>query len=63
MDEKTLDDIKEEEDVPTVKIQKENEKPAPSFDYDDYSPSDNEILEIEKEMQENIEKRTKHGTK
>ncbi len=43
-------------------IIKEKPKPQqPSFDYDDYSPSDQEILDIEKEIQTHIEKRTKHG--
>ncbi len=62
------DEIKEitpdiEDDKPLeVIIKKEKEQPNPSFDYDDYTPSDTEILEIEKEIQEKIEKRTKHGT-
>ncbi len=45
-----------------VKIKKEEPPKEPSFDYDDYSPTDTEILDIEKEIQEKIEKRTKHGT-
>ncbi len=63
MDEKTLDEIKAEVDTPLeVTIKKETPPKEPSFDYDDYSPSDSEILDIEKEIQEKIEKRTKHGT-
>ncbi len=69
MDEKILDDIKEEEEVKDevtpieVTIKKEIPPKEPDFDYDDYSPSDSEILEIEKEIQEKIEKRTnKVGT-
>ncbi len=45
-----------------VKIKKDKDIPPPSFDYDDYSPSEQEIMDIEKEVKENIEKRTKHGT-
>ncbi len=62
------DEIKEiipdvEDDTPLeVTIKKEKETPAPSFDYDDYSPSEQEIMDIEKQVKENIEKRTKHGT-
>ncbi len=52
-----------EDDTPLeVTIKKEKEIPPPNFDYDDYSPSDAEILDIEKEIQVIIEKRTKHGT-
>ncbi len=55
---------KEIVDEPIQVILKEKEAPkTPNFDYDDYTPSANEILETEKEIQENIEKRTKHGTK
>ncbi len=60
------DEIKEiipNEDIPLeVTIKKEKEAPQPDFDYDDYTPSDTEILDTEKEIQEKIEKRTKHGT-
>ncbi len=57
----------DEQDVKTdapleVTIKKEEKPKEPSFDYDDYSPTDSEILDIEKEIQEKIEKRTKHGT-
>ncbi len=45
-----------------VRVKKEETPPQPNFDYDDYTPSDQEILDIEKEIQTNIEKRTKHGT-
>ncbi len=51
------------EDTPLeVTIKKDKVAPQPDFDYDDYTPSDQEILDIEKEIQINIEKRTKHGT-
>ncbi len=54
----------DEQDVKTdepleVTIKKEKSEPSPDFDYDDYTPSDTEILEIEKEIQEKIVKRTK----
>ncbi len=60
MDEKIHDDIKEEEDAAPleVTIKKEKETPPPDFDYDDYSPGDKEILEIEKEIKEKLERRT-----
>ncbi len=45
-----------------VKIKKEEKVPEPSFEYDDYDPTEDQINEIEKEFKENIEKRTKHGT-
>ncbi len=45
-----------------VIIKKETPPKQPDFDYDDYTPTDAEILEIETEIQEKIEKRTKHGT-
>ncbi len=56
----------DEQDVKTdepleVTIKKEPDVPKPSFDYDDYSPSDQEILDIETEIQEKIIKRTKNG--
>ncbi len=58
-----IENLKEEEDIPLeVIIKKDKPLPSPSFDYDDYSPSDQEILDTEKEIQEHIEKRTKHGT-
>ncbi len=62
------DEIKEiipdvEDETPLeVTIKKEKETPPPDFDYDDYTPSNVEIIDIEKEIQEKIEKRTKHGT-
>ncbi len=63
MDEEVLDEIKEQASEPLeVTIKKEKAPEQPSFDYDDYTPSDTEIMEIEKEIQSNIEKRTKHGT-
>ncbi len=54
-------DVEEEQPL-EVRIKKEETTPQPDFDYDDYTPSDQEILDIEKEIQTNIEKRTKHGT-
>ncbi len=54
-------DVKDDETLEVTIKEKEKAK-EPSFDYDDYSPSDQEILDIEKEIQTNIEKRTKHGT-
>ncbi len=62
------DEIKEitpdiEDEVPLeVTIKEKPVARQPDFDYDDYTPTDVEILEIEKEIQEKIEKRTKHGT-
>ncbi len=54
------DEIKEELTEPLeVTIKKEKVPPEPNFDYDDYTPNDTEIQEIEKEMQEKINKRTK----
>ncbi len=59
MDEETVQD---NIDKPLeVTIKKEESPKVPSFDYDDYSPSDSEILDIEKEIQENITKRTKQN--
>ncbi len=43
-----------------VKIKKEEIK-EPSFDYDDYTPSDTEILDIETQIAEKIKKATKNG--
>ncbi len=40
-----------------VIIKKEETKPEPNFDYDDYLPTSDEILETEKEIHENEEKR------
>ncbi len=64
MDEEIKEELIEGEVTPIeVTIKKEKSSPEPNFDYDDYSPSDSEILEIEKEIQEKIEKRTnKVGT-
>ncbi len=62
MDEEILDEIKEQTSAPLeVSIKKEKETPPPSFDYDDYSPTDEEILEIETEISDQIKKRTKNG--
>ncbi len=63
MDEEIKEELTEDIVPLEVTIKKDKEPPEPNFDYDDYSPSDKEILEIEKEIQEKIEKRTnKHGT-
>ncbi len=62
MDEEIKDITPDVEEPLEVRIKPEKATPVPSFDYDDYSPSDAEILDIEKEIQEKIEKRTKHGT-
>ncbi len=54
----------DEKDIPEpleVKIKKEETPKEPSFDYDDYTPSDAEILEIETEISEKIKKATKNG--
>ncbi len=59
MDEEELKEITSE--PIKVKVEKEKEEPSPSFDYDDYSPSDEEILEIETEISEKIKKATKNG--
>ncbi len=59
MAEEIIDGTKEDAEPLEVTIKKDKETPTPSFDYDDYSPSDNEILDIEKEIQETITKRTK----
>ncbi len=40
-----------------VSIKKEKEIPTPDFDYDNYLPSEKEIVETENEMHENIKKR------
>ncbi len=56
------EEINEEVTVPLeVTIKKEKITPDPSFDYDDYSPSDAEILEIETEIAEKIKKANKNG--
>ncbi len=44
-----------------VTIKEKPKQEQPSFDYDDYNPSDEEILEIESEIAESIKKRTKNG--
>jgi len=50
--------VEEEKDEPIkVVIEKEEEKSAPDFDYDDYLPTDKEIQETEKEINEIAEKR------
>ncbi len=61
-----VDEIKEitpdiEPEPLEVTIKKEKETPSPSFDYDDYSPTDEEILDIETEIAEKIKKVTKNG--
>jgi len=43
-----------EKEVPLeVKIIKETEKPEPDVDYDDYLPTEKEILETEQEIEKN----------
>ncbi len=56
-----IEDLKDEKPL-EVTIKEKPKPEQPSFDYDDYSPSEEEIQDIEKEVKENIEKRTKHGT-
>ncbi len=61
MDEK---EINEEAEIPQpleVTIKKEKEVTAPSFDYDDYTPSDEEILDIETQISDKIKKENKNG--
>ncbi len=55
------EDLKDEKPL-EVTIKKEKETSPPSFDYDDYTPSEQEIVDTEIQIKENIEKRTKHGT-
>ncbi len=62
MSEKQADDLVEDEKEETndpieVTIKKTTETPVPDFDYDDYLPTDEEIIEAEKEINENAEKR------
>ncbi len=59
MDEETKDII--EPEPVEVKIKKEEPIKEPSFDYDDYTPSDAEILDIETQIAEKIKKATKNG--
>ncbi len=54
---KNEDENEEKIEPIEVTIKKEETKPEPSFDYDDYLPSDAEIDETEKEIIENIKKR------
>ncbi len=58
MDEK---EIVEEPEPIEVTVKKDKPIPEPSFDYDDYSPTDNEILDIETQIAEKIKKATKNG--
>ncbi len=58
MDEETVQDNIEPLEV---RVKKEEPPKTPSFDYDDYSPTDEEILEIETEITEKIKKATKNG--
>ncbi len=60
MDDEKAEVLQESEDEAPIEvvIKKETPPPEPDFDYDDYSPSDTEIIQIEKEIQEKIEKRT-----
>ncbi len=54
---KNEDEAIEKEQPLEVTIKKEEEKPEPSFDYDDYLPTEKEILETEDELNELAEKR------
>ncbi len=55
-------DIHGSEQKPIEVTIKDKEKPKdPSFDYDDYSPTNEEILDIETEIAEKITKRTKQN--
>ncbi len=50
----TPEEIEELEEKPLeVIIKKETEKPEPDVDYDNYLPSDEEILETEQEIEKN----------
>ncbi len=66
MSEDIIDEATEETTTDTspleVTIKKEETKPEPSFDYDDYLPSTEEILEAEKEIHENTQKRQVKNT-
>ncbi len=59
MDEETVEENVEKPLEVTIK--KEESPKEPNFDYDDYTPSDNEILEIETEITDKIKKATKNG--
>ncbi len=62
MDEEIKDITSDTEpELPEVRIKKEEPVKEPSFDYDDYTPSDTEILEIETQISEKIKKATKNG--
>ncbi len=50
------EDEKAEEPLEVI-IKKETEKPEPDFDYDDYLPTQKEIIETEDELDEIAEKR------
>ncbi len=52
-----LEETKESPDPVEVTIKKEKETPTPDFDYDDYLPTQEEIVEAEKELDEIAEKR------
>ncbi len=62
MSEELIEDIEEnkedtKEEPLQVIIKKEETKPEPDFDHDNYLPSEEEIIETEKEIHENIKKR------
>ncbi len=61
MDSEEIIDEEESEKPLEVTIKKEDPPKEPDFDYDDYTPTDTEILEIETEMSEKIKKATKNG--
>ncbi len=59
MSEEIQEETKEEENEKPIEviIKKEETKESPDFDYDDYLPTDEEIQETEKEINEIAEKR------
>ncbi len=58
MSEDEIEEVKEEKVEPIeVIVKKEETKADPDFDYDDYLPTQSEIEETEKEINENAEKR------
>ncbi len=61
-EEEIINEIQDEKPQPIeVTVKKEAPTKEPNFDYDDYTPSDTEILEIEEEIAKKIVKRSKNG--
>ncbi len=59
---KIVEEIVEKDEVEPVTpieviVKKEETKEEPDYDYDNYLPSDDEIIETEKEIVENFKKR------